>query len=118
MLAAPGEYWWMLAMWLPALLARFPAGSRRTYVPWYWLGVSSFLVAYAIWRTGTGDHDWCRPDSLLQAHAVWHILSALATWCFFVFLRTERPLATGSADHPRRRAATSRDGASRTGDDS
>jgi hypothetical protein len=27
---------------------------------------------------------------VIQAHAIWHLLSALATWCFFMFLRTER----------------------------
>ena len=84
-----GEYWWIFLFWLPGLLAAHPPPGRRSYVPWFWGGVASFLVAYAIWQTGTGDHGWCRPDSLVQAHAMWHILSAVATWCFFMFLRTE-----------------------------
>lgn len=84
-----GEYWWVFLFWLPGLVASHPPSGRRTYVPWFWAGVASFLVAYAIWQTGTADHEWCRPDSLIQAHAIWHILSALATWCFFMFLRTE-----------------------------
>jgi len=48
------------------------------------------LVAYAIWTTGTNIHPWCRPDSLIQAHAIWHLLTAVATWFFFMFLRTQR----------------------------
>jgi hypothetical protein len=99
MAADPGEYWWVVLFWLPALLARRPAPQRRRYVPWFWVGIGSFMTAYAIWLTGTADHAWCSPDSLLQAHALWHLLSALATWAFFLFLRSGRPLTvdTGPA---------------------
>lgn len=89
-----GEYWWVFLFWLPGLLAKNAPPGRRTYTPWFFAGVASFLAAYAIWLTGTADHPWCRPDSLIQAHAIWHMLSALATWCFFVFLRTERVFLT------------------------
>lgn len=94
MLDSPGEYWWMVLMWLPAALAKYPPTARRRYVPWFWVGIGSFLLAYAIWLTGTADHPWCDPDSLYQAHAVWHILGALATWGFFKYFRTERPADT------------------------
>jgi len=90
MLAAPGEYWWVVLFWLPGLLATHPPQEERRYTPWFWVGVGSFLTAYAIWLTGTNEHSWCRPDSLIQAHAIWHLLSAVATWGFFLFLRTER----------------------------
>jgi hypothetical protein len=89
MLASPGDYWWVVLFWLPAILATNPAPGRRRYLPWYWVGVGSFLVAYAIWLTGTPDHPACNPDSLIQAHAGWHLLTALATWSFFKFFRTE-----------------------------
>ncbi len=92
MLSAPEEYWWVILFWLPGLLARHPPTGRRRYTPWFWLGVVSFLTAYAIWLTGTADHPACDPDSLFQAHATWHILSAVATWSFFRFFRTEQPL--------------------------
>lgn len=90
MMNAPGENWWVVLFWLPGLLARQPPPGRRVYTPWYWLGVASFLVAYSIWLTGTDTSTTCRPDSSLQAHAIWHLLTALATYCFFRFLRTER----------------------------
>lgn len=96
MVSNPSEYWWVVLFWLPGLLATQPPTTRRTYTPWYWAGLASFLVAYAIWTTGTDDHDWCRPDSLIQAHAIWHMLTALATWCFFRFLRTDRPIDESS----------------------
>ncbi|NND01392.1 MAG: hypothetical protein HKN91_01265 [Acidimicrobiia bacterium] len=88
-----GEYWWVILFWIPGLVASSAPPGRREYTPWFWAGIASFMVAYVIWLTGTADHEWCRPDSLLQAHAVWHMLSAVATWCFFKFLRTERLLS-------------------------
>jgi hypothetical protein len=91
MLATPGENWWVILFWLPGVVASKPPPGRRTYTPWYWLGVASFLLAYSIWLTGTDTSAACRPDSLLQPHAIWHLLTALATYCFFRFLRTERP---------------------------
>ena len=93
MLADPSRYWWVVLFWLPGLLGSGPPRSRRRYTPWYWAGLASFLVAYAIWTTGTAEHPWCNPDSLLQAHALWHLLTAFATWSFFMFLRTERTVA-------------------------
>lgn len=91
MAAAPGDYWWVVLFWLPAVLATGPATTVRRYTPWFWIGCGSFLLAFTIWQTGTADSTSCDPDSPLQAHAVWHLLSALATWAFFRFLRTTRP---------------------------
>ncbi|MGA7282481.1 MAG: ceramidase domain-containing protein [Acidimicrobiia bacterium] len=91
-LGDPGEHWWVILFWVPALLATGPPETRRRYTPWFWAGLVSFLVAYAIWTTGTDTSTWCRPDSPIQAHAIWHILTALATWCFFMFLRTEHEI--------------------------
>ncbi len=107
MLARPGEFWWVVLFWVPGALANSPVDSRRRYSPWFWAGVISFLAGYSIWLTGTDTHSWCRPDSMVQAHAVWHLLTALATWCFFKFLRTERPTVsvrtlTGSGRMARR----------------
>lgn len=104
MAADPAGHWWVLLFWLPAAVARESSPVRRRYVPWFWLGVASFLAAYAIWTTGTADSTACDPDSVIQAHAVWHLLSAVSTWSFFRFLRTERPLP--DATDPRERPVT------------
>lgn len=100
MLEDPGGHWWVVLFWVPAVFARHAAPARRRYVPWFWAGVGSFVLAYATWLTGNGDHRWCAPDSPLQAHAVWHLLSAAATWAFFLFLRTENPLSGGEPGPP------------------
>jgi hypothetical protein len=94
MLASPSEYWWVVLFWIPGLLAKQPAPGTRTYTPWFWAGLISFLLAYAIWLTGVPDHPWCNPDSVIQAHAIWHLLTAVSTWCFFMFLRTETQIST------------------------
>lgn len=88
MVSAPDRYWWVVLFWLPGILATSPAPVRRRYVPWYWVGMAAFLTAYAIWLTGTATHPACDPDSILQPHAIWHLLSAVATFAFFLFLRT------------------------------
>jgi hypothetical protein len=90
MLAEPALYWWVILFWLPGLLATGPAPTRRTYSPWFALGIASYLSAFAIWQTGKMGHPFCDPDALIQAHGVWHLLSAVSTACFFFFLRTER----------------------------
>lgn len=94
------EYWWFALLWIPAILTRGPSGVVRTYTPWFWLGLVAFVSAFAIWGTGKPDHPWCEPDSVLQAHAVWHLLSAAATWCFFLFLRTQRVTAEADRRYP------------------
>lgn len=90
MIDDPVGHWWVVLFWLPALLSTSPPTTQRTYAPWFWAGLVSFLVAHAIWTTGTDEHGWCRPDSVIQAHAIWHLLTAVSTWCFFKFFRTDR----------------------------
>ena len=90
MLAAPEKFWWIIFFWLPALFASHPPGIQRTYVPWYLLGIAAYMIAFSIWLKGRPGDPWCDPDSVIQMHGIWHLLSAVATWCFFKFLRTER----------------------------
>ena len=86
------KYWWVLLFWIPALLSPQAPRYRRSYSPWFFAGQASYLLAFAIWLTGVPASGYCDPDRLFQAHGIWHVLSALATWCFFMFLRTERKL--------------------------
>ena len=88
----PSRFWWVILFCLPGLLALKSPDARRYYWPWFLLGMASYLLAFAIWQTGKPAHSWCNPDSLVQAHGIWHLLSATATIFFFVFLRTERKL--------------------------
>ena len=86
------EYWWVILFWIPAIICSKPPTKRRTYTPWGFAGTCSFLLAFVIWLQGYPNTPFCNPDSFIQPHAVWHLTTAFATWCFFKFLRTERDL--------------------------
>jgi hypothetical protein len=58
-----------------------------------WLAASavSFGLAFAIWIPSRRlDGALCDPHSLLQGHAVWHLLCALSTLFIFLYYRSER----------------------------
>jgi len=85
------EYWWVVLFWLPAFFAKNPPRVQRVYNPWFFLGVASYVTAFTIWLNQWSDM-LCNPDSWIQPHAIWHLLSAVSTWCFFKFFRTEKEL--------------------------
>jgi len=63
---------------------------RRT--PWFWTGLGAFGVAFVVWNLSRTGGVWCAPDSLLQGHALWHLLSAVSVGCFYLYFRSERPV--------------------------
>jgi len=85
-----GEYWWIILFWVPAVFSTSRPVLTRTYTPWFFLGMLLFLTAFVIWLQGYPDTPFCQPDSWVQPHAIWHLMTALSTWCFFKFYRTER----------------------------
>ena len=85
------EYWWVLLFWLPAVLSSEKPKYSRTY-KWFILGMISYLSAFAIWLTGVPDHASCSPDSIIQAHGIWHLLTALATYFFFLHYRSVKTI--------------------------
>jgi hypothetical protein len=87
----PYEYWWTLLFWLPGLLSINKPKGIRTY-RWYFLGMIAYMSAFAIWLTGVPNNANCNPDSLIQAHGIWHILSAIATYFFFLHYRSEKTI--------------------------
>lgn len=48
----------------------------------------SMLVAFAIWLLSNAG--WCDPDSLLQGHAAWHLLCAVAAYWLYRLYASER----------------------------
>jgi hypothetical protein len=59
-------------------------------MPWFWAGLGIFAVAFAIWNVSRTGGAWCSPESLLQGHALWHLLSAVSVGCFYLYFRAER----------------------------
>ncbi|MDP6534412.1 MAG: ceramidase domain-containing protein [Candidatus Poseidoniia archaeon] len=62
---------------------------QRTHTPYFWCGSAAYLLASFIWRASQKGSSICEPDSLLQGHALWHILGAVAMFCFYRYFRTE-----------------------------
>ena len=87
-----GEYWWIILFWIPAIFSKEAPKIKRAYSPWFFLGMFSYFAAFVIWLQGYPDTAFCYPDSLMQPHAAWHLLTAFSTWCFFKFFRTEETI--------------------------
>jgi dihydroceramidase len=65
-------------------------GVRRPLVPWLALGLGTFALALLVWRLSWTGAPLCDPSSLLQGHALWHILAeAVAPLMFFAHFRRE-----------------------------
>lgn len=85
------------AVLLWALLALFlyninEIKLERTHTPYFWAGFGAYIVATIIWepsKTGGPICDALGSESLLQGHALWHLLGAVAMWCFYKYFRTE-----------------------------
>ena len=75
----------------PALRPWSPARIDARRMPWFWAGLGSFAVANLIWNLSRTRGVWCDPLSLVQGHAVWHLLSAVSVGCFYRYLRDEGP---------------------------
>ena len=59
--------------------------------------MAAALVAYAAGRTSSA---LCRPDSLLQAHALWHVASAAGIGLALLALAAQTPAARPAAGPP------------------
>jgi hypothetical protein len=59
---------------------------------YYGMGIATKAAAFGIWNLD--QHGLvCAPESLVQGHAVWHLLGATALWFTFLYYRSERPIS-------------------------
>lgn len=63
-------------------------------------GIGSVLtmcLAFLIWNLSRTTDSWfCNPDSLIQGHAIWHILNAFAAYLLFMYYASENDRAFAS----------------------
>jgi len=64
--------WTEVARWVGR--ARLAPGRRAAYR----LALAATAAGAACWWAGRTAGPWCDPDSLLQGHAAWHLLTAFA----------------------------------------
>lgn len=63
-------------------------GPSRTDLRWGAGALGTILLAFLIWNLTRTL--WCDPHSLLQGHAVWHLLGAVSAYLLFRFWASER----------------------------
>jgi hypothetical protein len=63
-------------------------GRTRADLRYGAAALMSMLVAFTIWNLS--QHGWCDPDSLVQGHAAWHLLGAVAAYLLFRLSASER----------------------------
>jgi hypothetical protein len=73
------------------------ARQLRRQRRYFWGYVGTNLVALAIWSESYAGGLLCDPSSLLQGHAVWHLLNAVAGALLYPYLRSERIIAEPAA---------------------
>ena len=56
---------------------------------WGLAALASILLAFFIWNISKTGTSLCDPYSVIQGHAIWHILDAVSTFCLFMFYASE-----------------------------
>lgn len=75
----------------PSLRPWAPRRIEPRRMPWFWAGVGSFALAFGVWNISRTGGVWCAPESLVQGHALWHLLTAVSVGCLYRYLRDEGP---------------------------
>ena len=65
-------------------------GSGRRQVGWGLASAGALALAFAIWNLAKDGSSLCHPDSLLQGHAAWHLLCAVAAYALYRLYASER----------------------------
>ncbi len=63
-------------------------GETRRTIAFGFGALASMLTAFTIWVLA--QHGWCDPHSLLQGHAAWHLLCAVAAGFLYLLYASER----------------------------
>ncbi|MEZ5006878.1 MAG: ceramidase domain-containing protein [Chitinophagales bacterium] len=71
------------------LCNRYIRGNKINAFKGY-LSLFTFCLAFFIWIISRTQESWfCNPNSLIQGHAIWHLLNALATYFLFLYYASE-----------------------------
>ncbi len=93
LVAVPETRRWLFAVVLVAdiVVELSFARPRRLgiEVRWYLWGIALQATAFAIWIADL-TRTWCDGSSLVQGHALWHLLNAAAIWTAYRYYRSER----------------------------
>ncbi|MEI7937260.1 MAG: ceramidase domain-containing protein [Verrucomicrobiota bacterium] len=65
---------------------------------WAFFSVGTLLLSFVIWNISKTGAPLCYPDSLIQGHAIWHLLDALAAFFLFRYYVSEHSELKPEAD--------------------
>jgi hypothetical protein len=65
-------------------------GASRREARWGFASAGALAVAFAIWNLARDGTSFCHPHSLLQGHAAWHLLCAVAAYALCRVYASER----------------------------
>ena len=65
-------------------------GAARRQAGWGLASAGALALAFAIWNLAKDGSSLCHPGSLLQGHAAWHLLCAVAAYCLYRLYASER----------------------------
>jgi hypothetical protein len=65
-------------------------GTARRQARWGLASAGALALAFAIWNLAKDGSPLCHPDSLLQGHAAWHLLCAVAAYALYRLYASER----------------------------
>ncbi|MEO6413127.1 MAG: ceramidase domain-containing protein [Pedococcus sp.] len=65
-------------------------GETRREVRWGYASAGALALAFAIWNLAKDGTAFCRPHALLQGHAAWHLLCAVAAYALYRLYASER----------------------------
>jgi Per1-like family len=66
------------------LVATSPLRVQRR---WLWASLALYAPALGVWWLSLSGHWLCEPASLLQGHALWHVLTALSPGMLYLYFR-------------------------------
>jgi Ceramidase len=56
---------------------------------WLWRALGIFAAAFVIWILDITKAA-CAPNSIVQGHAIWHLLGAVSAYCLYLYFKSER----------------------------
>jgi dihydroceramidase len=93
LILAPEVRRWLFAVLLIlAIVIEMVFARRRrpgARIAFYLWGLAATVAAFGVWVLDQ-EGVLCAPHSLLQGHAVWHLLGAVSLWLSFNYYRSER----------------------------
>ncbi|MGY4396333.1 hypothetical protein ACVWZA_001513 [Sphingomonas sp. UYAg733] len=97
LIAVPEVRRWLFAVLLITAIIVELAFARpkrpQVKVGFYFGGILAKAIAFTLWNLD--QHGLvCSPHSLVQGHAVWHLLGATSLWLTFSYYRSERRSTT------------------------